>query len=144
MWLEILSCSTISQQPYYNLPRLFLQIKDYKRHILLTYRTCFVVNQGLKIEINYRYTFIPLVSSHHPFKNEACYTFIPLVSSITVFLVVFKTHVLNYSLDQHVLWVCLLPTLFSCGKFWLIMPKPFFPFGRVWKRGDFTLIFESL
>ena len=30
MWLEILSCSTISQQPYYHLPRLFLQIKDYR------------------------------------------------------------------------------------------------------------------
>ena len=47
--------------------------------LLLIYRTCFVVNQGLKSEIYF--TFIPLVSSHHRFKNEACYTFIPLVSS---------------------------------------------------------------
>ena len=33
--------------------------------LLLIYRTCFVVNQGLKSEIYY--TLIPLVSSHHRF-----------------------------------------------------------------------------
>ena len=98
MWLEILSCSTISSIPITICRACFFWSSimgnmtlvpgdmtsgemTFGRldRLLLIYRTCFVVNQGLKSEIYY--TFIPLVSSHHRFKNEACYTFIPLVSS---------------------------------------------------------------
>lgn len=55
----------------------FFWSKITERDILLIYRACFVVNQGLKSEIYY--TFIPLVSPHHRLKNEECYTFIPLI-----------------------------------------------------------------
>ena len=40
---------------------------------------CFIAHQWFKCEIYY--TFILLVSSHHPFKNNVCYTFISLVLS---------------------------------------------------------------
>ena len=42
-WLEIISCSTTSSQPYYHFPRLFLLIEGYrKRYILHIYTACFV------------------------------------------------------------------------------------------------------
>ena len=40
---------------------------------------CFIAHQWFKCEIYY--TFILLVSSHHPLMNNVCYTFIPLVLS---------------------------------------------------------------
>ena len=40
---------------------------------------CFIAHQWFKCEIYY--TFILLVSSHHPFKNNVCYTFISHVLS---------------------------------------------------------------
>ena len=40
---------------------------------------CFNAHQWFKCEIYY--TFILVVSSHHPLMNNVCYTFIPLVLS---------------------------------------------------------------
>ena len=58
----------------------FVSSKIKKRDILLIYRACFVVHQGLRAR-DVTHELLPPVSFHHRLKNEVCYTFTPLVSS---------------------------------------------------------------
>ena len=40
-----------------------------ERDIVLIYHACSIVHQGVRVKYNY-YTFTPLVSSHHRFKER--------------------------------------------------------------------------
>ena len=47
----------------------FVSMEIRERDMVLIYRACFIVHQGLRAKYNY-YTLIPLVSSHHRFKER--------------------------------------------------------------------------
>ena len=47
----------------------FVSMEIRERDIVLIYHACFIVHQGLRAKYNY-YTLIPLVSSHHRFKER--------------------------------------------------------------------------